>query len=63
MLERCYTIVIYPDGDAYSVLVPALPGCVTFGRSPAEAADMAREAIELWFEHLKDRGERCPKMS
>ena len=35
MPELRYTIVIYPDGDAYSVLVPALPGCVTFGRSPA----------------------------
>ena len=26
-----YTVLICPDEDAYSVVVPALPGCVTWG--------------------------------
>jgi predicted RNase H-like HicB family nuclease len=35
-----------PEGG-YTVTVPALPGCVTFGEAVDEAIAMAREAVEI----------------
>ena len=42
-----YTVVLEPDeeGQGYTVRVPALPGCVTEGRTREEALANAREAI------------------
>jgi antitoxin HicB len=36
-----------PEGG-YTVTVPALPGCVTYGSDIAKAVEMAQEAIELY---------------
>jgi len=55
-----YTILIYPDDDAYSVVVPALPGCVTWGRTLEEATANAEEAIAGYVEVLRKRGEDVP---
>ena len=41
----------------FTVTVPALPGCITYGEDVDEAIVMAREAIELYIEGLKERGE------
>ncbi len=48
-----------PEGG-YTVLVPSLPGCVTYGESIEQAVDMAREAIELYIESLKEAKEEIP---
>ena len=48
-----------PEGG-YTVTVPALPGCVTYGEDIDEAIAMAREAIELYIEELQSRGESVP---
>ena len=48
-----------PEGG-YTVFVPSLPGCITYGETVDEAIDMAREAIELFIEELEDRGEPIP---
>lgn len=48
-----------PEGG-YTVIVPTLPGCVTFGISIEEAIKMAREAIELYLESLRAHGEDIP---
>lgn len=48
-------IVIYteePEGG-FTVTVPVLPGCVTYGKNLKEAGKMAKEAIELYLESLK----------
>lgn len=44
----------------YTVIVPSLPGCVTFGETIDEAIVMAREAISLYIESLKAHGEEVP---
>lgn len=41
----------------YTVSVPALPGCITYGEDADEAILMAKEAIELYNSELQDRGE------
>ncbi len=41
----------------FTVNIPALPGCVTFGETWEEAEEMAKEAIELYLESLRAYGE------
>lgn len=43
------------------VSVPALPGCNTEGDTLEEALANAKEAIELYLEVLKERGEPIPE--
>ncbi len=59
---RTYTVVLEwdPEAAAYSAVVPALPGCATFGATRAEALAHSREAIELYLEELSARGESAP---
>ena len=42
------------------MIVPSLPGCITYGETVDEAIEMAKEAIELYIEELQDRGEYIP---
>ncbi|RZN32912.1 MAG: type II toxin-antitoxin system HicB family antitoxin [Methanosarcinales archaeon] len=48
-----------PEGG-YTVIVPSLPGCVTYGDTTDESIKMAREAIELYMESLVEHGEEIP---
>lgn len=48
-----------PEGG-YTVTVPTLPGCITYGRDISEAIRMAREAIELYIESLIAHDEPIP---
>lgn len=61
MPERRYKILLReePEGG-YTVTVPVLPGCVTFGKTLNEAIDMAREAIEIYIENLVAMNEEIP---
>ncbi|HHL52781.1 MAG TPA: type II toxin-antitoxin system HicB family antitoxin [Flammeovirgaceae bacterium] len=61
MRHLTYKILLHkePEGQ-YTVTVPALPGCVTFGENVDHAIQMAREAIELYIEELQARGEDVP---
>jgi len=59
---REYTIILDPDpeGRGFTVTVPALPGCITEGRTKKEAVDNAKEAILLYIESLLADGESLP---
>ncbi|MCL5070128.1 MAG: type II toxin-antitoxin system HicB family antitoxin [Actinobacteria bacterium] len=48
-----------PEGG-YTVLVPSLPGCITYGETIDESIINAKEAIELYIESLKSHGEDIP---
>jgi predicted RNase H-like HicB family nuclease len=58
-----YTVVLLRDpGEAtYTVLVPALPGCVTVGDTVDEALANAREAIAGHVAALRELGEDVPE--
>ncbi len=45
----------------FTVTVPALPGCITEGDTLEEAVARATEAIEVYIEELKARGEEIPE--
>jgi antitoxin HicB len=51
------------DKGGFTVIVPALPGCITYGDNIDDAIEMAKEAIELYIEELKERGEDIPDNS
>ncbi|MDQ3699476.1 MAG: type II toxin-antitoxin system HicB family antitoxin [Chloroflexota bacterium] len=57
-----YTVVLLRDAGetTYSVLVPALPACVTVGDTVEEALANAREAIAGHVAALHDLGEDVP---
>ena len=63
MSKRVYSIILYPEPEegGYSVLVPALPGCVTQGETVAECIERAQEAIQLYLEDLEAHGEPIPE--
>jgi antitoxin HicB len=60
-MQRTYKILMHkePEGS-YTVSVPALPGCITYGNTVEHAIQMAQEAIELYIEELRERGEEIP---
>ena len=49
-----------PDYDGFVVEVPDLPGCVSQGKTEAEALSNIREAIELYIETLREDGDPVP---
>ncbi len=53
---RSFAVVLTPepDGSAYNVAVPALPGCFTWGATVEEALAMARDAIAVYLEGEED---------
>lgn len=56
-----YRVVIETDEDGvYVVEVPSLPGCISQGRTRAEAIDNIKEAITAYLESLDDHGEPVP---
>jgi antitoxin HicB len=61
MKNRTYKILLTkePEG-AYTATVPALPGCITYGDNVDHAISMAKEAIELYIENLREKGENIP---
>ncbi len=53
--------VIYEQGETnWGAIVPDLPGCVSIGRTREEAERNVKEAIELYLEVLRERGEPAP---
>jgi len=48
-----------PEGG-YTVTVPSLPGCVTYGDTVEETIEMVKEGIELYIESLKEHCEEIP---
>lgn len=48
-----------PDGG-YTVIIPALKGCVTWGETIEDAVAMAKEAIESYVGSLAKDGQKPP---
>jgi len=49
-------VVIEQDEDGFFVVeVPAMPGCLSQGRSREEAIDNIREAIAGWLEVMEQK--------
>jgi len=62
-MARKYTVILEPNypEEGYTVRVPALPGCITYGRTKEEALERAKEAVEGFIEGLQKAGEPIPE--
>ena len=57
-----YQINLIPEREGgYTVIVPLLPGCVSYGKTVEEATHNAREAIELHLENLAAHDQPIPE--
>jgi len=58
MRKLSYRILLRPEPEGgYTVIVPTLPGCITYGKTIEEAKKMALDAIRAYLESLKKHGE------
>ena len=56
-----YAVLFDPAGDGtWGAVVPDLPGCMSGGKTLDEARDSVKEAIVLWIDVARERGERIP---
>lgn len=52
-----YNIILRPELEGgFTVVVPALPGCITYGKNLKEAKEMAYDAISAYLASVKKHG-------
>lgn len=56
MPRKKFTVFLLPDEDAYQVVFPHYPNCITAGETVEEALRNAKEAIELVLEWEAEQG-------
>lgn len=62
MAEHGYRVIYEPLAEGgFQVIVPALPGIVTYGRTLDEAREMAHDAIACHLRGLLKDDEEIPK--
>jgi len=49
------------DGGGFLATVPDLPGCMSDGETPMEAALNVQDAIACWIEEARDMGRPIPQ--
>ncbi len=53
-----YRVILKPEPEGgFTVTVPALPGCITYGNDIEEAKRMVKDAIQVYLESLKKHSE------
>ena len=56
-----YRVLLETDEDGvYTAEVPSLPGCISQGKTRAEAITNIKEAIAVYVESLQKHGEPIP---
>jgi antitoxin HicB len=59
--RRRFNIVLRPEPEGgFTAMVPALPGCVTYGRTLEEARSMVKDAIAGYIASLQKHNEPIP---
>ena len=59
-----YRVIIEQDEvGGFVAVVPALPGCISGGKTREEALRNIRQAIEVYVESLKAHDKRIPSSS
>lgn len=56
-----YNVIFRPEPEGgFTVIVPSLPGCITYGKDLEQAKKMAVDAIEAYITSLKKNKEKIP---
>lgn len=62
MSKHAYRVHLEPEPEGgFTVTVPALPGCVTWGQTYEQALEMAQECIEGFLEALVKANQPIPE--
>ena len=56
-----YLIVVEEAQTGYSAYAPDLPGCVSAGRSREDVERNMREAVDLHFDGMREKGQSVPE--
>jgi len=48
------------DEGGYTITVPSLPGCISYGETFERAMDMIKDAIEGWLAVAREEGVPIP---
>ncbi|MFK8251677.1 type II toxin-antitoxin system HicB family antitoxin [Ancylobacter terrae] len=66
-VSQLYPFVVEPlppdEGGGFIAIVPDLPGCMSDGSTPEEAAANVQDAISSWIEAAGDLGHAIPRPS
>ena len=61
MKKVTYNLIFNPEPEGgFTVIVPSLPGCVTYGKDLNEAKKMAKDAIKAYLASLKKHEDIVP---
>lgn len=64
MAEYVYPAVFHPNEDgSYTITYPDLAGCISEGKTLANAMYMAQAALTQWIEYLTDKKLAVPSAS
>lgn len=56
-----FNVIFTPEKTGgFTVTVPTLPGCVTYGKNLSEAKKMAKDAIKAFSKSLEKHGQTVP---
>ena len=58
---KLHVFVERDEAGFYTVEVPALPGCLSQGKTQEEALDNIQEAVEGWMEVMESKRAIDPK--
>lgn len=60
-MDLVYNVIFSPEPEGgFTVIVPKLPGCVSYGKTLSEAQDMITDAINVYVASLKKHKEMIP---
>ena len=45
----------------YTINVPSLPGCISYGDTFEEAMDLIKEEMSVWLDSAKEEGVKIPE--
>ena len=61
MKRLSYNVIFRPEPEGgFTVIVPSLPGCITYGKNLQEAKKMVIDAIRGYIISLKEHKEAIP---
>lgn len=61
MKKIFYNVIFRPEPKGgFTVIVPSLPGCISYGRDLKEAKKMTKDAIKGYLVSLRKHGESIP---
>ena len=63
-MEYAYPAIFHKNEDStYTITFPDLPGCISEGKSIANAIFMSQAAVTQWIEYLNDKKIQLPAPS